>query len=379
MASLWKHPHSKYWVACFTDTNGRRLKRSTKTTNRKEAQKLAEAFEEAARKKRTATQMRRVIADLHQELTGEEVKNVLVRDYVEEWLTKKGPETAPSTLDFYRKSAGAFVQYLGDDDHGLDGVTPQTLTAYRNAEAKRVSSKTANHRLKVIRMVFRSARRDGLIADDPAEFVDSVRERSTGDSRRPFTLDELRAILRECDPEWRSLVLFGLYSGQRLGDLAKLTWANVDLIRGDLRLTTGKTNRRITLPLAEPLRRHLEALPSSDDPHGPLHPRAFAIMERTGLSGGLSNAFANVLAAAGLRERKPHRKAGEGRAVKRTPSTTSFHSLRHTATTLMHEAGIPASVTQQLIGHDSAAVHDGYVTVGRDSMLTAANSLPDVT
>jgi integrase len=27
--------------------------------------------------------------------------------------------------------------------------------------------------------------------------------------------------------EWRSMILFGLYSGQRLGDIAKLTWANI--------------------------------------------------------------------------------------------------------------------------------------------------------
>jgi hypothetical protein len=30
MASLWKHPQSKFWVACFTDTTGRQRKQSTK-------------------------------------------------------------------------------------------------------------------------------------------------------------------------------------------------------------------------------------------------------------------------------------------------------------------------------------------------------------
>jgi hypothetical protein len=32
MASLWKHPKSQFWTACFTDDNGRQLKRSTKLT-----------------------------------------------------------------------------------------------------------------------------------------------------------------------------------------------------------------------------------------------------------------------------------------------------------------------------------------------------------
>ena len=47
MASVWKHPESKYWFACFSLPNGRRTKRSTKTTSRSDAQKIADKFEEA--------------------------------------------------------------------------------------------------------------------------------------------------------------------------------------------------------------------------------------------------------------------------------------------------------------------------------------------
>jgi len=44
-----------------------------------------------------------------------------------------------------------------------------------------------------------------------------------------FTLPELRSLLAVANDEWKSLILFGLYTGQRLGDLARLTWQNVDL------------------------------------------------------------------------------------------------------------------------------------------------------
>jgi integrase len=37
--------------------------------------------------------------------------------------------------------------------------------------------------------------------------------------------------------EWRSMVLFGLYSGQRLGDIATLKWNNIDLVHRELRLS----------------------------------------------------------------------------------------------------------------------------------------------
>src|SRR5262249_21273989 len=46
----------------------------------------------------------------------------------------------------------------------------------------------------------------------------------------------------------------GLYTGQRLGDLRKLTWRAVDLEANEISFTTRKTGRRIVLPLMPPLR-----------------------------------------------------------------------------------------------------------------------------
>ena len=45
----------------------------------------------------------------------------------------------------------------------------------------------------------------------------------------------------------------------------------------------------------------------------------------------------------------------------------SFHGLRKTATTLLHEAGVPSAVAQALIGHDSEAMHELYISVGREA------------
>ena len=64
-------------------------------------------------------------------------------------------------------------------------------------------------------------------------------------------MTEIKRILKACsdNSEWHCLVLFGLYLGQRLGDLAKLTWREVDLDPGEIAFTTRKTGRRIVLPL----------------------------------------------------------------------------------------------------------------------------------
>ena len=163
-------------------------------------------------------------------------------------------------------------------------------------------------------MLFLSARRDGLITDNPAEDVKTVAQRGEKRSRRPFSLDELRSVLSVADDEWRSMILFGLYTGARLSDVASLTWENVDLAARELRFIAKKTGKRIILPLDGPLAAHSETLAAADSPRTPLHPRAFSIVEKQGKTGHLSNQFTDLLAQAGLRKKQPHRKTEDKEA-----------------------------------------------------------------
>jgi integrase len=71
-----------------------------------------------------------------------------------------------------------------------------------------------------------------------------------------------------------------------------------------------------------------------------------------------------------------HRSRAIGHSGRRKINALSFHSLRRTATTLLHEAGVPSTVAQALIGHDSEEVHSDYITVGREALRNAVNSFP---
>ena len=379
MASLTRRPHSKFWVACFTDRNGRRLKQSTGSPDRRQAQKIAEHFEDAARRKRTALQVRRVITQLHEEISGTQVSHTSLREFLNAFHRERFPEVQQSTRDFYQNAANRFVNFMGGmADADLGEITKDHIIAFRNEEAKRSAPKTVNHKVKFLKMVFRIAKRDALLADNPAEFVELIRKGKSR-VRRPFTIPELKAVFDVADPEWRSMVMFGFYTGQRLGDVAALTWYNVDLLRGEIRFVTRKTNRMKILPIPSPLRRAIEELSSSDDAAAPLHPRAFAVLAKQGKTGTLSNQFANLLAQAGLREKKAHRKAVPTDDVNTRSSSAelSFHCLRHTANTMMKEAGVPQAVVMELIGHDSEQMSEVYTHVGADALKRAADALPD--
>jgi integrase len=381
MASIWRHPNSRYFTACFRDQNGRQRRITTKSTDRRKAAKIADSFEKVAREKRTRTHVLRVIAQLHEEIGGQPICRTSLREFATSWLVEKEASTVAVTSDFYRASVAKLLRFLGERaEFPINEITKQDLLSYRKSLIGKVSAKTINHDFAAIRMLFRSARKEDVIEKDPAETIAALRTARNGASsaRRAFTLDELRTILSVADDEWRSMILVGLYSGQRLSDVGRLTWENVDLERGEIRLVTSKTGKRLIIPLATPLLRHLESMGSSDNPRAPLHPRAAEIIRREGKSSTLSRQFAELLSTAGLRLRKSHQGEGKGRSAVRESHGPSFHSLRRTATTLLHEAGVPAAVCQALIGHDSEAMHELYVKVGHEALQKAAAALPEL-
>ena len=380
MASVWKDPRSSYWVACFTDKDGRRLKRTTESTNRREAQKIADCYEKVARKKQTLRKVRDVISELVREIWGMDTPSVTTREHVANWLDEKKSSSAASTWNFYDQSLRRFVDFIGEQaDESIDGIDRTCVSSFKAFLAKNLAPKTVNHNVKCLRMLFKAAKRDGLVSEDPAEFVETLKTKESV-SRRPFSIAELEKVLAACGDEWRSMVLFGIYTGQRLADVATLKWANVQIERSELSLVTRKTGRRMSIPMAEPLTKHIATLPGSDDPNFPLHPKANAVVEKEGRTGTLSNQFTAILVAAGLRDASAlsKKRTGKGHGTPRRQSGLSFHSLRHTAVTLLKEAGIPAAVVMEMIGHDSEQMSQHYTHVGREALAKAALALPDL-
>jgi integrase len=244
VASLTKRPTSRFWVACFTDRTGGRLKRSTRETDRKAAKHVANSFELAAQKLKTSRQVRKVISDLHREITGEALNSQTFRSYSKLWLVRKKPLLKPSSYAVYDKSCRKFIAFLGvEADRDVAEITHEHLNRFRNEQLKAVAARTVNHDLKHLGMLFRDAKEEGYVIDNPNEFVKRAKIASSASARRPFTIAELKSLLDVATPEWQSLIKFGLYTGQRLADLASLTWSNVDLKRGEIR-----KRRRLVCP-----------------------------------------------------------------------------------------------------------------------------------
>jgi hypothetical protein len=111
--SLIRKPRSRFWFACFRDANGKQRRKSTKTTDRKKAMKIAEQFEQVGQRKVPPRTVRETLAELYREIYGEALPVATIRQFVRGWLKTKQPEVAPATLAVYQKSVTKFLDFLG--------------------------------------------------------------------------------------------------------------------------------------------------------------------------------------------------------------------------------------------------------------------------
>lgn len=395
MSSIIRDKRSPYWTACFTVHVGpqkRQLKKSTGSTNKEQAKLIALKLDEAGRGRLSAEEVMAVLNkvkdlrtrqvswrsfdDVLRLAVGKGLDSRTTRDYVKAWLDRARGEVAVATFERYESVAERFLASLGPKaDRDSSQLAEADILGFRDDEAGRVSVSTVNLSMKILRGIFADA---GLVGDIIKK-VKPLKKRGKSAVRRPFTLEEVKKVLAVCDAEWRSLVLFGYCTGGRLGDLATLTWENIDLAANELRYESGKTRRVVAVPLAKQLREHLEQMPAGDNPKQALHPRAFEVVHRLGRVGSLSNDFYEILVSAGLAKARSHKRDEDvksKRAGKRNSSELSFHALRHTAVSLMKIAGVGEAVAMDLVGHESAEISRQYTHVDHATKLEAVNRLP---
>jgi len=309
--------------------------------------------------------------------SGEDMPTSTIKGWVERWLAAKEIETEKGTHSRYKGILTHFLDGLGNKvEKDLSALRTTDIQAFRDQQAKELSVATANLSLKVLRVCLGEAVRQSILTTNSAVSVKTLKERGES-KRRPFTMAEIKRLLVKAKgTEWEGLILFGIYTGQRLGDLARMTWPAVDLEKRKIAFTTRKTGRRMILPVAKPLAEYLEELPSSDDPNAPIFPKmAVAAQKRVGT---LSNWFHDLLVETGLAVEREHRASKEGRGAARETSELSFHSLRHTATTFLKAAGVSDVIAREIIGHESEAISRNYTHFDAEDLREAIEKLPDV-
>jgi integrase len=391
MPSLHKDPRGKspFWYCAYQTIDGSRHFRSTKTADKRQARQICDVWAKtsALGAKLTPDKARQVIAQGVADIlmaSGQTMPSSKINDWCKRWLESKAMEAETRTHERYETSIRRFLKFLAAKaNENLDALTADDILRFRDSVAKSLSTTSTNMDLKVLRACLNAAQRQDLLDKNVASKVATLKQR--GDNqRRAFTLDEVKKVLEQCDKaagEWRGLVLTAVYTGQRLGDIALLTWQQIDLEKKSISFVTKKTGKRLALSLATPLHDYFENLPSVDNPKEYVFSKAAAMAEKH--TGTISTKFYDeILAPAGLMMERPKAKAaedGQGRSAKRKTSELSFHSFRHTLTTWLKSSGASNALAQMIIGHDSEVVSRGYTHLSAEDTKDSIQKLPDVT
>ena len=287
-------------------------------------------------------------------------------------------DIAKATLASKRMVWMAFARWMEENHVEIGHLAEVTETAVAEYLAEfrcYHSATTYNNHVCALREVFRTLADKAGVTHDPWAGVCLRADDSV--SRRELTLDEVERLYAAASkegPQWKLLLMIGIYTGLRLGDCCRLSWDCVNLERQVIQVIPEKTKkhmhgRPVTIPIHPQLLAELQDISSRDNtPVGFVNPTIaeMYLNQNWRLDECLRKIFkvANITMSVKL----------EGRPRKSV--VASFHSLRHTFVSLSANAGVPLPVVQSIVGHCSTAMTRHYYHENLDALRSAVASIP---
>ena len=374
MATVVKRDRSRFWTACFTSRDGRQLKKSTKTEDRSRALEIALELERVERQAKegslVATQLRKVLDDVSQKVTGETVQTPSAEAYLSEWLAGVQARNASATVERYSNTVRLFTKSLGAKaQQPISALTPKDFEQFLNGRLNSgAAPKTAIIDVKTLKIAFRRAENYGLILKNPVSAVLLPKEESS--ERSVFTQNEIQKLLNAAPSlDWQTLILLGYFLGARLRDCVQMKWSNVRAEDGLISYVQGKTGKSVVVPMHFHLLEHLAFLTNTAAAKAEyLCPTLAA--KGPGGKHGLSESFKRI-----MRRAKIDTETVKGKGT-RNFSRRTFHSLRHSFNSELANAGVTQEVRMKLTGHSSQAMNSRYTHLELQALRQAVANVP---
>jgi integrase len=168
-----------------------------------------------------------------------------------------------------------------------------------------------------------------------------------------FEHDEYLKVRAQLPASYQDVLDFAYYSGWRRNEILGLTWDEVDLKGGVIRLPPQRSKTRTgrVLPISPPLQQVLKRRQRLKQPKDP------RVFRRDGVP---VRAWRSALRDACRKAKVPHR---------------LLHDCRRTAARNLIRAGVPERIAMLLTGHKTRAVFDRYNIVNEQELLTAGERL----
>jgi len=381
------------WFACITLPNGKRTQISTKKRDvgstaeraecRKQANLIAQTTEDLVRGDPTEAHLRATLDYLFARVGNKARVSRPTDAHLGEWLQRVKLHQAASTYSRYRGITTSFLNSLGA--RRVASLAELTVADFQSwvdgqlVEGKRPSS--VHSAWQTLCIPFALAVKHGFIATNPARLA-QVPKGSRKPNRLPFTIDQISAIFRIAEGDWRTAIMLAVFTGARLMDACSMQWSAVDLGAGVVRYLPQKTRRsglEVIIPLHPALFAYLKELRRQQSVDSAwLCPGLQA-----GPRGGrpvLSDQFKGLLVRAGIDPAHP-----DDKILSKAPGTRRhriprycFHSFRHSFASHLANAGVSRELRMQLIGHTTENIHSGYSHIAVETLRSAVMQLPQI-
>jgi integrase len=294
-----------------------------------------------------------------------------VEQWFDHFVGQKLKSRAVATGKRHVQTAREFLEHLGPKARlNIAAITPKDIADFRDRrQSLGLAPATVNQDVKMLSAGFNVALRQGHISVNPAIALEPVKDKPK--RKGVFTPEQVAALLKTAKGDWKGLILLAFYSGQRLLDCANLRWRDVDLVSEipTIHFLTRKTGAEIVTVIHPSLVDHLLSLPTpkSDDEY------LFPTLSGRSIGGPLSKQFGELMEEAHI-DRGVIRKRTT--TDSRSVSALSFHSLRHSFSSILANAGVSEERRMALTGHSSRDMHQKYTHHQLEQLRDAIALLP---
>jgi len=239
----------------------------------------------------------------------------------------------------------------------LDQIDAELIADYTSAVLKaKKAPKTINNHLTVLRRLLAIALKWGRLHRVPE--IDWLKA-----PKPPFDFldfSEAKRLIDAGEGEWQSMILLGLKTGLRQGELLALRWEDVDLVAGKLRVARSVTRGVVTTPKSGKGRE----VPLSDAAVRALKSQRHLRGELVFCDG------AGEMLTKGLCK-WPLRRACKRAGLRRI----GWHVLRHTFASHLVMRNVPLKAVQELLGHATIEMTMRYTHLSPDARRDAVRVL----